>query len=714
LVNGSPAPPLAPAASSYLRIAAIGVALLVGLATLIALQPHWNSRLQSAGFDTYQLLKPREVATSPVTVVEIDDAILARLGQWPWSRTVLAELVRSISRQRPAAIGIDILMPEPDRLSPDRLLAQARQADPTIADRLPSLPSSDSELARAIAEAPVVLGIAGTPAPTSRQPLAPPFVVVDRVPRHPSRAPAVIDLPHYAGALTNIDLLDRSATGHGLISAGRSDDVIRRIPLASRIADGYVPALPIEMLRVALQASAIRLFVDGPVVESIGVGDFVVPTETDGELRIYYATRDSHRSVSAIEVLDGKVDPLRFDHKLVLIGITGLAVADYQNTPLGVRMPGIEIQAQVLENLFDQTWLSRPRWASHVEVALFALLGLTLIAVTPRWKPRNAALLATAFMALPVAAAFIAFFSRRMVFDAAAPALGLLVLFSFLLLLSLGEAGRQRKRLEQMVQAQREEAAYIDGELAAAKRIQTGFLPRADFLRDDPRIELAAAMIPAREVGGDLYDFFLLGADRLFFLIGDVAGKGVSASMFMAVSKALYKSATLRSPGSPIADLMRAANDEVSRDNPEMFFVTVFAGVLDLRSGDLDYCNAGHEDPYLLTPGRAGVVRLTDGAGPPLCSVDRFAYEGASRRLHPGETLVLVTDGVADAQNAAGERYGSRRLQEKLAGLALAGAGAHPLVDALSANIHSFAAGAEATDDITVLALRWIGLPATA
>jgi CHASE2 domain-containing sensor protein len=203
-------------------------------------------------------------------------------------------------------------------------------------------------------------------------------------------------------------------------------------------------------------------------------------------------------------VLDGKVDPLRFDHKLVLIGITGLAVADYQNTPLGVRMPGIEIQAQVLENLFDQTWLSRPRWASHVEVALFALLGLTLIAVTPRWKPRNAALLATAFMALPVAAAFIAFFSRRMVFDAAAPALGLLVLFSFLLLLSLGEAGRQRKRLEQMVQAQREEAAYIDGELAAAKRIQTGFLPRADFLRDDPRIELAAALIPAREVGGEL------------------------------------------------------------------------------------------------------------------------------------------------------------------------------------------------------------------
>lgn len=690
------------------------MALLVGLATLIWLQPRWNSRLQSTWFDTYQLLKPREVATSPVTVVEIDEASLTKLGQWPWSRTVLAEMIRSIARERPAAIGIDILMPEPDRLSPDRLLAQARRADPTLADRLPSLPSSDGELARTIAEAPVVLGLAGTPAPTSRQPLAPPFVVVDRSQRNPLLATAVVDLPHYAGALTSIDLLDRSATGHGLISAGRSDDVIRRIPLASRIANAYVPSLPIEMLRIALQASAIRLFVDGPIVESIGVGNFVVPTEPDGELRIYYSRRDSHRSVSAIDVLDGKIDPLRLDHKLVLIGTTGLAVADYQNTPLGVRMPGIEIQAQILENLFDQTWLRRPRWAPRFELALFAVLGLTLIAVTPRWKPRNAALLATAFMVLPVAASFIAFFSRRLVFDAAAPALALLVLFSFLLLLSLGEAGKQRKRLEQLVQAQREQAAYIDGELAAAKRIQMGFLPRADFLRDDPRVELAAAMTPAREVGGDLYDFFLLGSDRLFFLIGDVAGKGVSASMFMAVSKALYKSATLRSPGSPIADLMRGANDEVSRDNPEMFFVTVFAGVLNLGSGQLDYCNAGHENPYLLTQDYAGAVRLTDGAGPPLCSVDQFAYEGAWRRLHPGETLILVTDGVADAQNPAGERYGSRRLQERLAGLAPAGTGAHALVDALCADIRSFTAGAEATDDITVVALRWAGSPGTA
>jgi serine phosphatase RsbU (regulator of sigma subunit) len=145
-----------------------------------------------------------------------------------------------------------------------------------------------------------------------------------------------------------------------------------------------------------------------------------------------------------------------------------------------------------------------------------------------------------------------------------------------------------------------------------------------------------------------------------------------------------------------------------------MFFVTAFAGTLDLLSGQLDYCNAGHENPYLLTPGRAGAVRLTNGAGPPLCTVDRFAYEGASQRLQRGEMLCLVTDGVADAQNPVGERYGSRRLLERLADLATAGNGAHALVDALCADIRSFAAGAEATDDITVLVVRWLGPPVAA
>jgi len=694
---------------SYGRTTAVGVALLAVLAALIWFESRWNLRLQAAWFDTYQLLKPREVVSTPVTVIEIDERSLGRLGQWPWPRTLLAELVRDVEREQPAAIGIDILMPEPDRLSPERLLARARREDPVLARHLDALPSSDSELGRAIAAGPVVLGIAGISDRTEKEPLGPPFVVVDRARYGFPTTSAPASLPRHAGALANIDELDRVATGHGVISAGPSDDVIRRVPLAFLINERPVPSLALEMLRVALRAPEVRLLASGPSVEKIAIGDFVADTESDGELRVYYSKRDSRRYVSAIDVLDRKVDPLRLRQKLVLIGTTGLAVVDYQNTPLGERMPGSEVHAQVLENLFDQTWLRRPSWAPALELSVFVLLGASLIWATPRWKPVNAALLALGCIALPVALGIAAFLTQRLVFDAAAPSVGLLILFSVLLVLTLAEAARQRRRLERVVQAQREQAAYISGELEAAKRIQLGFLPRADLLRDDHRVELAVSMSPAREVGGDLYDFFMLDEDRLFFLVGDVAGKGLSASMFMAVSKALYKSATLRSLKATVSELMRIANAEVSRDNPEMFFVTAFAGVLDLESGELAYCNAGHENPYLLSADGSGVVQLADAAGPPLCTVEGFAYGDGHRSLRRGELLCIVTDGVVDAQNGRAERYGSAGLRAVFARLQGTQRTASNLVDSLCKDVHAFTAGSEPADDVTVLALRWTG-----
>ncbi|HUH93269.1 MAG TPA: CHASE2 domain-containing protein [Casimicrobiaceae bacterium] len=697
-----------PARPSYGRISAAGIALLALLAALIGAEPAWHRRLQSVWFDAYQMFMPREIVSTPVTVVEIDEKSVAKLGQWPWPRTTLAELVRAIERLAPAAIGIDILMPEPDRLSPERLLARARQRDPLLDERLRWLPSSDIELARAVAAGPVVVGFAGIAESSASVPPVPPFVVVDR--GSPPRAPMVApNVPTFAGALGNVAEIDYAAAGHGAISAAPSDDVIRKLPLAVRIDERLAPSLPIEMLRVALHAPEVRLFTHGGSVRAIGVGDFVAPTESDGGLRIYYSRRDPRRYVSAIDVLDGRIEPERLQRKLVLIGTSGFAMVDYQGTSLGDRMPGSEILAQALENLYDQTWLARPTWAAPAELALLLLLGLALIWATPRSRPPAAALLAVLAVVLPIALGAGAFVWRRLVFDAATPALGLVVLFSVLLLLTLAEAGRQRRQLERVIRTQREAAAYIAGEVRAAKRIQTGLLPRGDALAAERRVEIAAAMTPARDVGGDLYDFFTLDDGRLFFTIGDVAGKGLSASMFMAISKALYKSTVLRDPDADVGELMRRANADISRDNPEMFFVTAFAGVLDLDSGRLEYCNAGHDSPYVLRPEGADLARLGEAAGPPLCAVDGFNYRAAERRIDPGQLVCLVTDGVGDARNAQGERYGGARLQALLAGLPAKERTARAVVGAVSADVQRFADGAEAADDITLLVVRWIG-----
>jgi len=688
----------------------VAVPLLVVLTVVIWIAPRFTERLQSAWFDAYQVISPRQVASMPATIVEVDQRSLAALGQWPWPRPVLAQLVRDINSHHPAAIGIDILMPEADGRSLERLLARTGIVDPTAARQLAALSASDQELAQTLATAPVVLAVAGSDTATGMLLRVPPFVVTDVTPGAAPAETVAPQVPRYAGVLTSLDQLDAAAAGHGLISVEPAGGgLIRRIPLVANIDGTLAPAFTIEMLRVAVAAPTLRLLTRGSSVLGIGVGKFVTETEEDGAARVYYSPHNSDRFVSAIDVLDGRVDPQQIARKLVLIGVTGVGMVEDKDTPIGLPMPGVEIHAQLLENLFDQTLLRRPAWAPGAEAIAFLLLGALLVYATPRWSARGSALLAAGCVALLVLFGYLAFRLQRLLFDAALPGSALALLFLTLLVLTLAEATRQKKALEQLVQLEREQKARMAGELDAAKRVQIATLPRAEVLGDERRIDLAATMVPAREVGGDLYDFFRLDDRHLFFLVGDVAGKGLTASIFMAVSKALCKSTILRTSGADIGELMALVNAEVSRDNPEMLFVTAFAGVLDLESGELAYCNAGHENPYLGNPAGATVVRIEDGGGPPLCAVDDFVYRGAERRLRAGELVCLVSDGVTEAVNPAGELYGGERVRRFLERSLGANTTAGALVAALRGEVDAFASGAEVADDLTVLALRWNG-----
>jgi len=693
------------AGAGWNRIAALGAGLVVALAVLTWIQPPWAERLQAAWFDAYQALAPRQVTMLPVTVVEIDQKSLTALGQWPWPRKRLARLVKTIQRSQPAAIGINIIMSEPDALSPERALAEESLTDRSVDAALRQLKSYDSVLGDALASSPSVLVFAGTGEETGMALRASPVTVKAA---HPG-GHAMLSMVQYGGALTSIDELNRQASGWGLVSVDTTRGIVRRIPLVASIQGTLVPTLAVEMLRVAYGAPSIGLTAAGRSVTSLTVGPTRVATESDAAVRVYFSRHRSDRFVSAVDVLDDKVDPALLRKQLVLIGVTGFGIEELHDTPIGERMSGSEIQAQLLENLLDGTLLRRPAWAPTAEAMIVALLGAFMILAVSRLTAVQVALLLHASLALLALSAFALYRTQRLLIDIATPAAYLFFLFGMLLVLALAESTRQRRSLEVVLQAQRERSARIAGELEAAQRIQTSTLPRADLLHGDGRVDLHAAMTPAREVGGDLYDYFMLDANRLFLLVGDVSGKGLSASIFMAVSKALYKGQMLREPDADIGDVMKAANAEVSRDNAEMLFVTLFAAILDLHSGELAYCNAGHENPYRLRPGRAGAERIVDGDGPPLCVVGDFDYRSARCTLGPGEVLCLLTDGVTEAQDPAGNLYGHERVERLVVELAHRKADPHEIVLALQTDVLRFAGGAEPNDDVTILVLRWNG-----
>ena len=275
------------------------------------------------------------------------------------------------------------------------------------------------------------------------------------------------DIMRFAGALTSVDVVNRAAAGWGLVSADPVAGVIRSVPLVAAIDGTLIPAFAIEMLRVAAGAPALRLVRSGPAVQGVGIAKVLVPTDADGSVRLYFSHRDARRFVSAVDVLNGRVDPERLRDKLVIVAVTSLGLGEYHYTPVGERMPGSEIHAQLLENLYEGTLLSRPAWGPALEAAVFAALAALLVWATPAWPPRRSLALALACVAaLPVAAAG-AFVAQRLLLDAVTPMLGLALVFGTMLVSTLTESARHRRSLEQVVQLQREQHARLAGELDA-------------------------------------------------------------------------------------------------------------------------------------------------------------------------------------------------------------------------------------------------------
>jgi len=441
-------------------------------------------------------------------------------------------------------------------------------------------------------------------------------------------------------------------------------------------------------------------------VESVSVGDVVIPTEGDGSVWLHYSRHDPRRFVSAADLLAGRADIAQFERKIVLVGVTAAGLGDHHATSVAAQMPGVEIHAQLIEGIFEGALLARPRWAALAEAAALAIGGFLIVLLVPVLPVRAALLLVVVLVASVVGLGFALYLKGRLLVDVAGPSLGLVLVAGVLFGTTLAESQRQRRALRRQLQAQREAAARLAGELEAARRIQAGILPSPKAaLAGEDRVGLYAFMEPAREVGGDLYDFFTIDGNQLFILIGDVAGQGVPGSLFMAVSKVLCKSAALRH-GGDLAALMREANAEISRDNIEALFVSAWVGVLDLATGALQYCNAGHEPAWVLES--AGKPRRLAEGGPPFCVIDDYPYAPSMHRLRPGATVCLVTDGVTEATNRSGKLYGRDRLQALLARVK-EGSTAADIGETLRADVARFMAGAEAEDDLTILVLTWRG-----
>jgi adenylate cyclase len=338
-------------------------------------------------FDQYQRRYPRIPTAQPVTIVEIDDETLATVGQWPWPRNRLASLVDAIAALKPLAIGLDIYMPEPDQTSPDKVAGNLPKTAAALAAGLRALPSHEAILARSLSAAPTILGAAALDYPTfaaSTDMRSAPILIHGTDP--------LGRVQRFDYVLASLPELQAAAHGQAMLSVALEQGVVRHIPLIMGLGDKLVPSLPMEMFRLATGSSAIDVFADTSGVQAVGVADVLVPTQPGGDIWLHFASIRStlSRYVSAHDILQGTVDPERFRNKLVLVGLTGTGVTDMRTTALGELVPGIEIQAQVIETIFEGRFLRRPTWLKWAESAFIMAFGLLIIWYVPRTQSRFA------------------------------------------------------------------------------------------------------------------------------------------------------------------------------------------------------------------------------------------------------------------------------------------------------------------------------------
>jgi adenylate cyclase len=425
----------------YARL--ICLALLVGFAALRVADSAPIQELRVRTFDTFQRIDPRVKTARPVAIVDIDEASLAKLGQWPWPRTRIADMVANLTKLGAVVIAFDVIFSEPDRLNPDVAADTFHNLDEATREKLRALPSNDQVFADTMRRSRVVLGESGLPSVISDLDKTLPVTGVAMLGEDPQRF-----MFKFPGLLRNTHVLEAAAGGRGLLTINpERDGIVRRVPMIMQAQGETVPSLSFEILRLATGTDTIFIKSGIEGIKSVAVKGFEVPTDRNGQLWVHFAHYDPSLYVSAVDLLEGRVPPEKIARKLVLIGTSAVGLNDIKTTPVSAAMPGVEIHAQVLEAALTKTLLSQPPYGLLLEFGAALLLGILVIAFAPMFGPVTLVGVGALFATLLIGTSWYFYTRHRLLIDFTYPLLSTTTIYLTLIFTSFVREQAQRRQI---------------------------------------------------------------------------------------------------------------------------------------------------------------------------------------------------------------------------------------------------------------------------
>ena len=630
--------------SKYKNYITFFILLLILISIKIA-NPSFVKSISFISFDLYQKTFPLDKSETDVIIIDIDEKSLGKFGQFPWSRSVFAQIIEKVSASNPKAIGFDIFFTEKDKQSPDEFI-KSYNLIPTDISELQNLKGHDEIFREQLAKSKSVTAVLGSNVPSHSN--------YDRKAkaRFLSKGGDPKKFTYsYPYSIGSLEKLEENVEGLGSISfLDQTDGIIRSLPLIVQFEKKLYPTMGLEMIRVGSNQKNLYIEMNEMGVNRISSRPHKILSDPNGIIWIKFKKSLKSQYISASAVFDGKFDESRFKDKYVLIGASAQGLFDLVKTPLGKTIPGVEVHANVIENILDQSYLIRNPNTYVFELLFSLLVGFITFFLSQKIKPKLSLSVFFGSLIVTIAIGFSYYLFKSELVDISYPIFILTIIFLTGLYFRFLEENRMA-----LTNLQKEAKLLKERELAGD--VQKSLFP------DIARFEnfIYAKNVPARDVSGDYFDVVKVSSTEYFFTLADVSGKGIKAGMYMAKASSIFR--TLSNLSYPLEKVVFGVNNELVEAKFKGMFVTAVFGKFNIESGEVNFVNAGHESIMIFD--RNKKFEFIKSEMPPIGIIKYFTESMVkSNTINLKEkTFVVYTDGVTEGYLKNGQELGAEGVQ---------------------------------------------------
>ena len=610
---------------------------LIGLKTA---NPSFVKAISFLSFDLYQKIIPLKKESSEVVIVDINEKSLEKFGQFPWSRSIFAKIIENINTAKPKAIGFDIFFSEKDKQSPEEII-KSYNLIPTDVAEIQNIRGHDEIFSEQLEKSNSVIAVLGSNVSShgsyDRSAKAK-FFSKGGDPKE-----FTFSYPYSIGSL---EKLEKSAKGLGSISfLDQTDGIVRSLPLILRFNNKLYPTMGLEMIRVGSKQKNIFIELDEVGIKKLSVRPLKISSDPNSVFWIRYKQSQKDQYISASSVYDEKFEEDFFKDKYVLIGASAQGLFDRVKTPLGVTMPGVEVHANVIENILDNSYLVRNPKVYIVELLFSIIIAFITFYFSQTIKPKYSLVIYFSTTISVILIGFTFFLLRSELIDISYP------IFMVTAIFLAGLYFRFLKENELAI-SNLQKQAVLKKERELAGEVQKRLFPETKKFEKF----VHAKNIPARDVSGDYYDIIEINENEFYFTLADVSGKGVRSGMLMAKASSVFR--TLANLSLPLEKIVYIVNNEIVEAKFKGMFITAVFGKMNVLNGEIEIINAGHESIMLFDESKNFEFIKSDL--PPI-GIIKYPTEKMVKKRNLNirdKTFVVYTDGVTEGYLKNGKELG--------------------------------------------------------